>query len=367
MYDKDIQTTITTGLIMGFVHILSGVDHLSALATLSCGNSFKAFWLGVRWGMGHSTGLVVVTLILLSLNLDIDVMGNACDFVVGVFMIALGTYGVYKACVAYNMDNGKQRLDGTISGTNYEMAKISYIKQENDINHMNTIDININDYETYQPYDSKPGKNIGNAHDKKSYSKMNHNDNNDHDCDDGNMTCCKDEKPNIDKNPPELIEKNPGSPLLQGSPIPLLYQHRSVSSTHGKGYSKGEYLRGIFQCGFCSPNMQITMEQTTLQKLLAFGVGVIHGVAGPGGILGVLPAVQLHDWALSSLYLSSFIFTSTITMGIFSAMYGEVTLRLGTSARLMYSLSLFSSLLSVVVGVLWMILSWMGKLEEIFG
>lgn len=32
---------------------MTGPDHLSALALLSVGNTFRAFVLGVRWGIGH--------------------------------------------------------------------------------------------------------------------------------------------------------------------------------------------------------------------------------------------------------------------------------------------------------------------------
>jgi hypothetical protein len=52
-----IAGIIGKGIGMGFLHVLTGPDHLSALATLSAnvGNG-KAFSLGVRWGVGHSTG-----------------------------------------------------------------------------------------------------------------------------------------------------------------------------------------------------------------------------------------------------------------------------------------------------------------------
>lgn len=97
-------------------------------------------------------------------------------------------------------------------------------------------------------------------------------------------------------------------------------------------------------------------------------MGIVHGIAGPGGILGVLPAVGLHDTTKSVTYLGSFCFTSIATMGVFAAVYGEATGRLGERSELLaFRISIFSSLLSVIVGILWLVLAAIGKLQEVFG
>jgi len=60
---------ITTGMVMGVVHVLTGPDHLSALITLSANvEKFQAFWYGVNWGLGHSTGVLVVGAIMIAFD-----------------------------------------------------------------------------------------------------------------------------------------------------------------------------------------------------------------------------------------------------------------------------------------------------------
>jgi len=90
------------------VHVLTGPDHLSALATLSAnvGSSLQAFVLGVRWGVGHSTGLLLVGIVLIVITRNdkdddkIEVPDQATTFfesLVGVFMILLGAWGIRRA------------------------------------------------------------------------------------------------------------------------------------------------------------------------------------------------------------------------------------------------------------------------------
>jgi hypothetical protein len=115
---------------MGIVHVLTGPDHLSAIATLSANvGNFQSFWYGVRWGIGHSIGLVVVGSIFIILsnhndddhhnhhgdnyntgnnmndpnddssNQTVDIpplVESIGETFVGFFMLALGLYSMYK-------------------------------------------------------------------------------------------------------------------------------------------------------------------------------------------------------------------------------------------------------------------------------
>jgi hypothetical protein len=62
----NLWAIVGKGIVMGLLHVFTGVDHLSALATLSSNLGVcQAFQVGIRWGVGHSIGLVLVATILL--------------------------------------------------------------------------------------------------------------------------------------------------------------------------------------------------------------------------------------------------------------------------------------------------------------
>jgi len=116
------------------------------------------------------------------------------------------------------------------------------------------------------------------------------------------------------------------------------------------------------------------VQQTTKQKCMtraaAFVAGVFHGVAGPGGVLGVMVALKLNDWFLSSLYLSLFFVSSIITMGLYAILYGFCTQRLTICAnnkrKCAFILKFVSAIFSLIVGVLWISLTFAGTLDDIF-
>lgn len=59
-------------------------------------------------------------------------------------------------------------------------------------------------------------------------------------------------------------------------------------------------LRGYVVCVLCggrcvsSCKSRVDMESPGTQRLVAFAVGIVHGIAGPGGILGTFKHTILH-------------------------------------------------------------------------
>lgn len=88
-----------TGLAAGSVHVFSGPDHLAAVAPLAVDSAQGAWRTGLRWGLGHSSGVILVgTLAVLCREiLPIDAISSWSERMVGVVLIGIGLWGLRKA------------------------------------------------------------------------------------------------------------------------------------------------------------------------------------------------------------------------------------------------------------------------------
>jgi hypothetical protein len=102
---NDPNWAVFAGLLVGFVHVYMGADHLAAVMPMSVNRRFKAAWVGVRWGIGHSLGVLVVAIALLAgrevtgLTPDADWVDTWGKILVGVLLLALGVWGFRQARV----------------------------------------------------------------------------------------------------------------------------------------------------------------------------------------------------------------------------------------------------------------------------
>ena len=247
---------------MGTLHVVTGADHISAVASLAVGNSpSRAFALGARWGAGHSVGLLFVFVVLLALRLETDeafmrVASRWMGLCVGAFMVALGVYGVRE--VDQRLRDA-ERDGGGEDGRDEERARLFAATKE---------------------------------------------------------TRAREERDDDEKRL-ALNEKNEND------------------KTGGSSF---------------------------LTDRLAVLAGVVHGAAGPGAILGVLPAMALRDYSLVLGYFCGFVGAVVVAMGAFAAGWGAGTRALGRrgGARVARGLAMCSSVLCVVVGVAWAALSVTG-------
>ncbi|EGZ07863.1 hypothetical protein PHYSODRAFT_318982 [Phytophthora sojae] len=110
--------------------------------------------------------------------------------------------------------------------------------------------------------------------------------------------------------------------------------------------------------------------QLTATSAASIGVGIVHGAAGPGCLLAVLPTLAMEkDVFRALLYLGFFCGSSILSMGSFAALYGELTQRSGRSQspRAALYVAVGSSVLSIAVGVTWVVLQATGVLDRVFG
>jgi len=96
-----VFSALFLGLILGFKHSTDG-DHVVAVSTMAKNfkNIFKSLWVGVSWGLGHSTPLLVLgTLILFikeSLMEFYESVATYFEFGVAIMLVLLGAQVFYK-------------------------------------------------------------------------------------------------------------------------------------------------------------------------------------------------------------------------------------------------------------------------------
>ena len=93
------MTSSGLGSLLGMRHALEP-DHLAAVSTLvtSERNGYKAAFLGICWGLGHTFALIVVGTVLVVLRAEMPArVADAFELCVALMLIGLGLRAIYLA------------------------------------------------------------------------------------------------------------------------------------------------------------------------------------------------------------------------------------------------------------------------------
>jgi hypothetical protein len=422
---------INTGILMGIIHVITSPDHLSALATL-CGTnvqlfqrgsrgrreaSMQNFFLGVRWGLGHSVGLLFVGGILIALENGSDqewigtnvAVSVVLEGFVGLFMLALGTYGIIRAnknnrervwptndlslslhsrrgeknlssSIRDKSDDGMEDFAGKLGGHGLDDSIVARME---DILETKSRHGSISD--DLSQCLSIESSRIADSTSMKSADSF-------------VTVTLQHQRPVAQQSSFQQQEQAPSDviavvtmPIIQSSaPSPQQIQRQtptkpqstSMSATslmikHSQNHlifndDRGDPCWVSFEkfIHSCCGSMGRRFFQCNPGHL-AVVTGIFHGVAGPGGVLGVLPAVQLQDAWLACIYLVTFCVTSTFVMGGFAAFYGSLSRWLAggdgnNEGDRVFMVEIGSASLSICVGFVWLALLSLGKLDEVF-
>ena len=91
-----MHAVILTGIVAGLIHVLSGADHLIAMAPSAINSPKIALKNSFSWGLGHSSGVVLLTVLAIFIK-DITPLknfSNIAELLVGMSLLFVGVYAI---------------------------------------------------------------------------------------------------------------------------------------------------------------------------------------------------------------------------------------------------------------------------------
>lgn len=119
---------VLTGLAAGFLHVLAGPDHLAAVAPLAVSTDRPAWRSGLVWGVGHTAGVLLVGVLLLSFRelLPLDALSAWSERAVGAALIAIGLWGLWHVRRPHRHHHGSGGASFAM-GTMHGLAGSSHV------------------------------------------------------------------------------------------------------------------------------------------------------------------------------------------------------------------------------------------------
>ena len=92
--------TVITGALAGFFHVLSGPDHLAAVAPIAVADRARGWLTGWTWGLGHASGVVAVAAIAVLLRdvlPPVELISTWSERLVGAALIVVGFWALRRS------------------------------------------------------------------------------------------------------------------------------------------------------------------------------------------------------------------------------------------------------------------------------
>jgi ABC-type nickel/cobalt efflux system permease component RcnA len=98
MGEYGLLIALAIGLGFGFIHAFEP-DHMVAVSTIvgRYRNPFRSFWIGISWGLGHTTTLLLIGIVIIALKVSIPAsLAPYFEGAVALMLIGLGVQVIYS-------------------------------------------------------------------------------------------------------------------------------------------------------------------------------------------------------------------------------------------------------------------------------
>ena len=91
-----MQAVILTGMVAGFVHVVSGADHLIAMTPAAINNPQRALKNSFSWSLGHSSGVLLLAFLAIFIKdiAPLNKFSNIAEFLVGISLQIVGVFAI---------------------------------------------------------------------------------------------------------------------------------------------------------------------------------------------------------------------------------------------------------------------------------
>lgn len=90
--------TFLLGIVASATHVMTGPDHLAAVTPLAIENKKKSWLIGMSWGIGHTTGLLLIGGLFYFFReiFPVKIISEYSEIVVGIILLIIGMWAFYK-------------------------------------------------------------------------------------------------------------------------------------------------------------------------------------------------------------------------------------------------------------------------------
>ena len=92
--------TLLSGALAGLIHVLSGPDHLTAVAPLAITDGRRGWLSGWTWGVGHATGVITIAVLAVLLRdwlPPIELLSRWSERIVGGALVGVGLWALRRS------------------------------------------------------------------------------------------------------------------------------------------------------------------------------------------------------------------------------------------------------------------------------
>ncbi len=93
-----LNFSLFTGITASVLHVISGPDHLAAVTPLAIETRRKIWKIGLFWGFGHLTGMLLIGILLLMFKsfIPLEEISEHSELLVGIVLIAIGLWALFR-------------------------------------------------------------------------------------------------------------------------------------------------------------------------------------------------------------------------------------------------------------------------------